>query len=105
MRFLSRLFRNQSRSQHVVKIALIDDESIVTFDTNDSHSLNDIKNYIVNNLHVISFVQHKIVFPKGDNQMYTRGICNIDFETGKMKPCREKVLDQSDINFVLERLI
>jgi hypothetical protein len=36
--------------------------------------------------------------------MYTKGICNIDFETGMMKACRKEELSQSDINFVIERL-
>ena len=104
MEVLSFLFGNQISCKHMVKIALISDESIISFDTYNGHSLNDIKNYIFNNSHVISFIQHKTIFPNGDTSMYTKGICNIDFETGMMKACRKEELSQSDINFVIERL-
>ena len=102
MAFLSFFFGR--RSSHIVKIAFVGDESTVTFTTENGDSLNEIKNYINDKSNIISFIQHKTISSNGDSSMYTKGIFSIDFETSTLIPCREEVLIQSDINFVLDRL-
>jgi hypothetical protein len=104
MRFLSFFFGNQRQTSHVVNIKFVDNESTVTFTTEDGHSLNEIKNYIIDKSNVISFIQHKTISSNGDSLMYTKGIFSIDFETNKIIPRREEILIQTDIDFVLDRL-
>ena len=104
MKFLSFFFGNQHQTSHIVKIIFIGVESDITFNTENGNSLSEIKNYINDKSNIISFIQHKTISPKGHSTMYTKGIFSIDFETSKIIPNKKKVLAQSDIDFVLDRL-
>ena len=109
MGFLSFFFGNHRESStlcqsHDLEITFVNNNSILKFSTTNGHSLNEIKEYIVNNSDAICFIRHKTISSNGDTSFYTKGIFTIDSKTNMMKPKREKALTQSDINFVIGRL-